>query len=79
MKTLCRKCGGSNVDFRAEIINKGATIKNVSIISKLCRLTLICCTCGLWLLVPKKKATQKNKNKIVTLFTCKECGYVWKK
>ena len=78
MSTIkCKKCGSNNVEFRAEAINKGAVIKKVSILSKFGRFMLVCCTGCLWLLVPKRKATQKNKNKIVKLCTCKECSYVW--
>lgn len=74
----CRKCGSSNVDFRAELVTTGAVVKNVSLVSRLGRAMLVMFTCGLWLLVPKKKATEKTKSKVLKLCTCRECGYVWK-
>lgn len=62
----CRKCGSENVSIQMA----GAKVKDVSIFRKLLRFMLILCTAGLWLLVPKKKGSIKNKKMAV----CQNCG-----
>lgn len=70
----CSKCESDNVNVALE--QSKATTNNRSILYKIGRFILILCTGGLWLLVPKKMAKTKFKNKTVAL--CQNCGYRWK-
>ena len=74
----CKKCGSSNVDFRAEYVITGTTVKHTGLLTKLGRALLVMLTCGLWLLVPKKKETSKTKTTLMKVCTCRKCGYAWK-
>lgn len=67
----CPKCKSENINIVSEQTN--AITNNRSLIHVVGRLILIICTCGLWLLIPKKKAKTKFKNKTVGI--CQSCGY----
>lgn len=66
---ICPRCG-ENMEF--EVIN--SSVNNTSIVRTFVRLWLIIFTCGLWLLVPKKKESIKYKK----IAVCKNCGYIRK-
>jgi len=70
----CPKCGSENVNV--QMINDKIKTNNTGILHALGRLTLIFCTCGLWLLVPKRKSNSKIKNN--TMAICQSCGNHWK-
>jgi hypothetical protein len=61
----CKKCGG---DVTIQMVN--TKMKDVTIFRKLIRFFLILMTCGLWLLVPRKKGTMRSKKMCV----CQNCG-----
>ena len=41
------------------------------------RLFLIVCTCGLWLLVGRRKGTERTKYKNKKAALCQNCGHKW--
>jgi hypothetical protein len=51
--------------------------KGMGCLWELGRLVLICCTCGLWLLVGKRKGTGKTKYVNRTVALCQNCGHKW--
>lgn len=69
----CPKCGSDKVNV--QMVDSKIKTNNVGIIGRLARLTLILCTCGLWLLVPKRKSNSKVKSKSVAV--CQNCGHHW--
>lgn len=79
---VCPKCGGTNVSV--QILQDSAKTKSRGhsrgLLWKLGRLTLIICTCGLWLLVGRSKGAGKSKTKFKNLSAavCQSCGYSWK-
>nr|DAG56997.1 MAG TPA: 50S ribosomal protein L2 [Caudoviricetes sp.] len=38
---------------------------------------LVLCTCGLWLLVPKRKSTSRTNIRTRKMAICNTCGYSW--
>lgn len=66
---ICPRCGEC-MDFK--VVN--TSVNNTSILRTFSRLWLILFTCGLWLFVPKKKASIKYKK----IAICNNCGYVRK-
>ncbi len=69
----CPKCGSDKVNV--QMVDTKVKTNNVGIFGRLIRLTLILCTCGLWLLVPKRKSNSKIKNRSVAV--CQNCGHHW--
>lgn len=69
----CPKCESENVNV--QVVNSKVKTNNTGIIHACGRLLLICCTLGLWLLVPSRKENSKIKNK--TMAVCQSCGYHW--
>lgn len=73
----CSRCGSTHVSVQAvHSVAKTAT-KDPGILWGFGRLILIVCTCGLWLLVGKRKATSKTKYKASKLAICQGCGRSW--
>lgn len=69
----CPKCGSENVNV--QMVNSKIKTNNTGIIHSIIRLSLIVCTCGLWLLVPKRKSNSKIKSKCMAV--CQNCGHHW--
>lgn len=70
----CPKCESENVNI--QMVNTKIKTNHTGIIHAIGRLCLICCTCGLWLLVPSRKENSKVKNKSMAI--CQSCGHNWK-
>lgn len=77
MILTCPTCGGTNNSV--QFVNTGGKSKtnHVSPILRWGRAIMIICTCGLWILVPKRKENTKiiTKNQKVAICNC--CGYSW--
>ena len=70
----CPKCGSDNVNV--QMVNTKIKTNHTGILHSVGRLTLIICTCGLWLLVPSRKQNSKVKN--TSMAICQQCGHSWK-
>jgi hypothetical protein len=66
---VCKKCSSENVQVIAD--TKGKT--QAGFFRNMIRFTLIICTCGLWLLVPRGGGKIKTKTKAV----CMNCSHQW--
>lgn len=64
---VCEKCGGT---CKIDMIN--TSVNHTSFIRTLTRIFMIFFTCGLWILVPKRK--EKIKSKKIAI--CQECGNI---
>lgn len=64
---ICPKCGSDKVNV---VMDTSQKVRDVTIFRKLGRLLLIICTCGLWLLVPRKKGSTKSR----PVALCQNCG-----
>lgn len=71
----CPKCGSENVLVTVEQKSSKTKRKGTGLLSKIGRLALILCTCGLWLLIPKREGTNKSKIKSQTVGVCQSCGH----
>lgn len=70
----CPKCGSENVTVTLEQTGAKTSAKGNGYLWKFGRIMLICCTCGLWLLVGKHKGSGKTKFKNKTAAICQNCG-----
>lgn len=70
----CPNCNSERVNV--QIVTDKVKTHNTGILHALGRFMLILCTCGLWLLVPKRKSNSKMINS--KLAVCQECGHSWK-
>ena len=70
----CPKCNSDNVNV--QMVNTKVKTNNTGILHACGRMMLILCTCGLWLLVPRRKENSKVKN--CTMAVCQNCGNTWK-
>lgn len=83
---ICPICGSENVTVKTERVGSDTRHNGgrytVSLARAIIRVLLICCTCGLWLLVPKRLTSYKSKSTrsytYQTICTCHACGYAWK-
>ena len=74
-KVKCAKCGSENVIVTREQVSAKTKTNHVGPLQRLGRAILVICTCGLWLLVPRRKTNSKTKVKNVTVCVCQFCGY----
>lgn len=74
----CPKCGSENVTVTTEQISSKTRTKHTGCLWGIARLCLIICTCGLWILVGKRKETGKTKIQNQTVAICQNCGHKWK-
>lgn len=74
----CTKCGSENVTVTTEQTGGKTSTRHIGILGRMNRLMLIICTCGLWLIVGKKKEKSKTKFKNTTVAICQDCGHKWK-
>lgn len=73
----CPKCKSENVNVMTEQVSAKTKGNGMGCLWTLCRWTLILCTCGLWLLVGKRKSTSRTKIKNNTVAICQNCGHKW--
>lgn len=73
----CKKCGSDLISFGFKESSEKSVKRKTSFFYALLRSFLIFCTCGLWLLVPRKKDTTRTKIKQQKYAICKNCGYSW--
>ena len=74
---ICPKCGSQNVNVQIEQISAKTKTRKMGCLWRIGRLLLIICTAGLWLLIGKRKGTEKTKFKNKTVVVCQDCGYHW--
>jgi len=74
----CPKCKSENVSVTLEQTTGKTKSRNMGCLWSIGRLCLIFCTCGLWLLVGKRKRSGNIKFKNKTIALCQSCGYKWK-
>jgi hypothetical protein len=75
---VCPKCSSTNVVITSEQVSGKTSVRGKGCLWSLGRGILICMTFGLWLLVGKRKGTEKTKFKNQTVAICQNCGYRWK-
>ncbi|MGH4125595.1 MAG: hypothetical protein ACREV6_22005 [Clostridium sp.] len=73
----CPKCKNENVSVTLEQIAGKTKNRNMGCLWSIGRICLILCTCGLWLLIGKRKETGNIKFKNKTIALCQHCGYKW--
>ena len=74
---ICPKCGSENVNVTVEASSAKTKKKGTGCLWKICRVFLIICTLGLWLLIGRRKGTDKTKFNNKTVALCQNCGYKW--
>lgn len=74
---ICPKCGSQTVNVTTEQLSAKTKNKGMGCLWGICRLCLIICTCGLWLLVGRRKGTGKTTIKNHTVAICQNCGNKW--
>lgn len=74
----CPKCGSENVSVQVVQAKAKTSQNSRGCMWKAMRVTLIICTCGLWLLVGKSKGSEKMKFKNESHAVCQNCGNRWK-
>lgn len=73
----CPKCGSENVNVMVEQTGGKTRTRKTGCLWTLARWSLILCTCGLWLLIGRRKETSKTKYKNKTAAVCQGCGNKW--
>lgn len=73
----CQKCGNENVSVQVEQTGGKTKVRGTGCLWSVGRLCLIICTCGLWLLVGKRKGTNNTNFKNRTVCICQSCGNKW--
>ena len=73
----CLNCGSEHVNVQLEQVSLKTKHRGTGILWTLARLTLIFCTCGLWLLIGGRKGTSTTKYKTKKVAICQECGHSW--
>ncbi len=74
---ICPKCGSQNVQVTIAQVSARTKNRGTGCLWTIGRLTLIICTCGLWLLVGKRQGTSKTKFKNETVALCQNCAHKW--
>lgn len=74
---ICPKCGSQNVNVQIVQMGAKSSTKGKGCLFGLMRLLLIICTCGLWLLLGKKKSKTKTTFKNEKVAVCQSCGNQW--
>lgn len=73
----CPKCGGHNVSVQIEQQGGKTRTKHTGCLWGMGRTLLIICTCGLWLLVGKRKETSNQQFVNKKIAICQNCGKSW--
>lgn len=76
-KMICPNCGSENVTVTNEQVSAKTKGNGMGCLWTIGRWCLILCTCGLWLLVGKRKGTGKTTFKNKTVCICQNCAYKW--
>ena len=73
----CPKCGSANV--HVQIVQTGATTrtKGKGCLYSIFRFVLVVCTCGLWLLLGRKKVKSRTTYTTEKCAVCSSCGRSW--
>ena len=71
---ICPKCGSANINVVNEQESAKTRGKSMGCLWTLGRWFLIFITCGLWLLVGKRRATGKTEFTYSTMGICQNCG-----
>ena len=74
---MCPKCGSDNVNVVLEQVSAKTKRRGPGLLWGVGRLFLIVCTCGLWLLVGRRKGTERTKYKNKKAAICQNCGHMW--
>ena len=74
---VCPKCSSENVQITLEQVSAKSKNRGNGCLWGICRGILICCTCGLWLLIGARKGSSKIKYKNNTVAICQNCGHKW--
>lgn len=74
---VCPKCGSENVTVTIEQVSGKTKKRGTGCLWTIGRWFLILCTCGLWLLVGRRKGTDKTEFKSKTIALCQNCGHKW--
>ena len=74
---ICPKCSSENVQVTIQQVSAKTKNRGMGCLWGIGRAMLICCTCGLWLLVGRRKGTSKTKFKSKTVAICQNCGNTW--
>ena len=74
----CPKCNGESVNVTLEQTSGKTKTRRMGCLWAIGRWTLVICTCGLWLLVGKRKETGNVKFNSKTIAICQSCGKRWK-
>lgn len=75
---VCPNCGSENVTVTSEQVSAKTKGRGMGCLWGIGRALLIICTCGLWLIVGKRKGTGKTKFSHQTVAICQNCGHKWK-
>lgn len=73
----CPKCGSENVNVMVEQATAKTRTRKTGCLWRIGRLFLIICTCGLWLIIGKRKSTSNTQYKNKTVAVCQNCGHRW--
>ncbi len=73
----CPRCGSNNVHITSEIANDKSRHRSTGCLWGIGRAILVVCTCGLWLLIGKRKGTSKTKYTYNTVAICQNCAHRW--
>lgn len=74
---VCKRCGSENVTVTTEQTSGKTRTSHMGCLWTLGRWIMVLMTCGLWLLVGKRKETGKTSFKHVTVAICQNCGHKW--
>ena len=74
---VCPKCGSTNVSIQMVQTGAVTNTKAKGCLYSLFRCLLIICTCGLWLLLGRKKSKSKTRFYNTKMAICQNCGHQW--
>jgi len=74
---VCPRCGSNNVDVQIVQDSAVTRTKKTGCLWGIGRLFLIICTCGLWLLIGKRKSKSTTTYSNHKVAVCKTCGNSW--
>ena len=73
----CPRCGSDRVNVQIVQDSAVTRTKKAGCLWGLGRLFLILCTCGLWLIVGKRKSKSRTTFKNRKIAVCGNCGHSW--
>jgi len=74
----CPRCNSTNV--HVQVVQDSATTRTrgPGCLWRICRLFLIICTCGLWLLIGRRRAKSRTYFSSHNEAVCQNCGCSWR-